>query len=145
MRVVFDTNVVVSSVLSGQGVPAQLVRRWRTKGFDLVVSSSVLAEYGRALSYSQLRPLHGLDDVAIAQTVDDFRQEALVVEPPETLAVVEQDESDNRFFECAVAGEAEVIVSGDRHLLGMGEYRGIRVLTPAAFIAYLDSLNARPQ
>lgn len=142
MKVVFDTNVIVSSVLSKEGVPARLVRRWRAKGFDLMVSSAVLSEYGRALGYSNLRPLHGLDDAAIAQTVDDFRQEALMVEPSVTLSVVVRDESDNRFLECAVEGGADFIVSGDRHLLDIGTYHGIRIITPAAFVAYLDVVSA---
>lgn len=64
-----------------------------------------------------------------------------MVLPTERLSVVERDESDNRFIECAVEGEADLIVSGDRHLLSVGEYQGIRVVTPAAFVGYLDSLK----
>ncbi len=59
--------------------------------------------------------------------------------PTERLSVI-PDETDNRYGECAVEGEADVIVSGDRHLLTVGEYQGIQVLTPAAFVALLDSV-----
>lgn len=49
----------------------------------------------------------------------------------------EEDESDNRILECAVAAKAEIIVSGDRHLRDLGEFRGIRILSPAEFLATL--------
>lgn len=57
-----------------------------------------------------------------------------VVEPTETLPVIAEDPSDDRVREAAAAGEAGIIVSGDRHLLRLGSWRGERILNPAAFV-----------
>lgn len=144
MIVVLDANVVVSAYLSPGGPPAEIMRRWDRRAIEVVTSSSILDEYDRVLRYPHLRPVHGLDEAAIEAVVRRFRRSATLVEPTQRLAVV-QDESDNRFLECAVEGEADYVVSGDRNLLKVGEYRGIRVLTPAAFIAYLDELGSEPR
>ena len=139
MRVVVDTNVVVSSFLVPAGPPVEVMRRARATRFEIVVSSAVLAEYERVLGYPHLRPLHGLDEAGITAAVDELRDFALVVAPTMRLWVVEGDESDNRFLECAVEGGVAVIVSGDKHLVALGSYEGIRIVRPAAFVAELDA------
>ena len=58
----------------------------------------------------------------------------MIVEPAEALNVVEEDESDNRYLECAIEGRAQYVVTGDKHLLDIGEYSGIIILSPAAFV-----------
>jgi uncharacterized protein len=67
--------------------------------------------------------------------------QAIFVEPQETLKVVEEDESDNRYVECAVAGNAQYLVSGDPHLLKVGEYLSIQFVSPAVFDTLLESEN----
>ena len=62
-------------------------------------------------------------------------EQALSIEPKEELDVIASDKSDNRYVECAVAGGAHYIITGDEHLLELGEYEGITVLTPAALVA----------
>jgi putative PIN family toxin of toxin-antitoxin system len=69
-------------------------------------------------------------------------EQALWIEPQEKLDVIAADESDNRYVECAVAGGAQYIITGDEHLLELGEYEGIRVLTPAAFVALKEAGQA---
>jgi len=63
------------------------------------------------------------------------------VESGETLAVMEEDETDNRYVECAVVGNAHYVVSGKFHLLDLSEYQGIRFLSPATFVTLLESKN----
>ena len=69
-------------------------------------------------------------------------RQAVLVKPEEKLDVIVSDESDNRYVECAVAGNAQYIVTGDEHLLALGEYEGIAILTPAAFVALHETGNA---
>ena len=64
-------------------------------------------------------------------------REATWVTPSERLSVVAEDPSDNRFLECAVEGRADYLVSGDAHLLNLGEFRGVKILTPRAFLDIL--------
>ena len=60
-------------------------------------------------------------------------------EPDVKLNIIEEDPSDNKYLECAVSAGAQYIVSGDKHLLGLRSYQGVEILTPAAFLALLQS------
>jgi uncharacterized protein len=69
---------------------------------------------------------------------------AEVVDPTERIADISDDPADNRVLEAAAEGNDEVIVSGDRHLLTVGTWRGIRILTPATIMTELHQLSDRP-
>jgi putative PIN family toxin of toxin-antitoxin system len=138
MRVVLDTNVVVSRLLSPHGFPARIFRSWQDEAFEVLLSAAALAEYERVLRYPRLRKRHSLSDEGIAGIVRGFRSAAVVVEPRGLPDVVKDDPSDNVFLAIAAAGRASYVVSGDRHLLSLGEYRGIRIVSPAAFVALLE-------
>ena len=139
MRVVLDTNVLVSAFLAPTGPPAQIFQQWEDGAFDLIVSEALLAEYQRVLGYPHLASHHGLTPREINEAVEAIREFALVVEPREALNVITADPSDNRVLECALVGEAEYIVSGDaRHLLPLQEFRGVVILSPTAFLTVLE-------
>lgn len=141
MRVVVDTNVVVSRYLAPQGRAALVLERWQQEKFYLLVSEPILREYERVLKYDRLRSRHGLSDEEIAELIEDFREFAVlvIVGPEATLGVVKQDREDNKFLECAAVGGAECLVSGDEHLLALEQYQGSQILSPAAFLAVLDN------
>jgi uncharacterized protein len=138
MRAVLDTNIIVSRFLSAAGFPALILALWEKGLFDLVVTEPILAEYERVLAYERVQARHHMSADEIIQVIADFRTFAILVETRETLDVIADDPSDNRFLEAAVAGGCEYVVSGDPHLLRVGEYRGITILTPSAFIAVLE-------
>lgn len=138
MRVVIDTNVVASRSLSPHGNAARIFAAWRTGAFDVLASEPILAEYRRALGYERVRRVHGMSESAIARMVGQFQQFAIAVAPIVPLAIVLDDPSDDKFLECAVAGGADYIISGDRHLRSLGDYEGIRILTPVVFVTLLD-------
>jgi putative PIN family toxin of toxin-antitoxin system len=138
VRVVADANVVVSGVIAPLGAPAAVLRGWRADVFELVVSDDILAEYGCVLKYPRIRRRHGLPDDEIAALIDEFRRFATVVEVTERLSIVADDPADDKYLECARAGGAAYIVSGDKHLLDLREHAGIRVLSPRAFLMLLD-------
>ncbi|MEW5985837.1 MAG: putative toxin-antitoxin system toxin component, PIN family [Chloroflexota bacterium] len=140
MRVVLDTNVVTSAFLSRHGAPAKVFAIWEQGGFELVVSEAILAEYERVFHYQHLVSRHGMSDEEIAQVIGRLRKIALFVEIEQPLAVIRQDPDDDKFVECAVAGSADYIVSGDTHLLTLGEYEDIQVLPPAAFLSLFSPL-----
>ena len=68
----------------------------------------------------------------------DFRTFAIFVQVLEHIDVISDDPSDDRFLEAAVAGGCQYLVSGDPHLLRVGEYRGVTILTPAAFASVVE-------
>lgn len=135
MRAVLDTSVVVSSFLSPTGAPGRIIELWRAEAFEVLTSEAILAEYGRALAYGHVRARHGMSDAEIEEAVNDLRTFTILVHPHEAVAIIKADPADDMFLECAVSGRAEYIVSRDAHLLDVGEFRGIQILLPAAFLA----------
>jgi len=132
MRAVFDTVVFVRALINPKG-------RWGRLLFELndrymvVLSPAIITEILDVLHRSSLRErFPQIDDIAVARALAII-EEAEVVEPDERLTVC-RDPKDDKFFECAAAGRADCIVSEDRDVLDVGEYRGIRVVSAADFI-----------
>lgn len=139
MRVVLDTNVVVSGYLSEHGVPAKILGLWKNQVFDLLVSETILTEYSRVLRYDHLVALHHLSDTQVRELLDQFREFAIVIDSVPELVHVSVDKDDDKFIACAIAGSAEYVVSGDPDLLNVGHYAGIQILTPNAFVTLLTT------
>lgn len=134
MRVVLDVNVIVSAI-GWDGPPSLILRACREGRLVLVLSPPLLDELARVLAYPKLAPLAGHPDLpAILAWL--HRPEHLVV-PSHTLSVVKDDPDDDRVLEAALAGRAEAIVSGDRHLLDLGHFEGIPIVTAADFASRL--------
>jgi putative PIN family toxin of toxin-antitoxin system len=137
VRVVLDTNALVSALLFS-GVSSKLVSLWQNGLIAPLLSREILDEYLRVLSY----PKFALSEEEIKELIqEEILPFAEVVKPKRRLRVVRRDPSDNKFLECAVAGKANVIISGDKDLLSLGRYRQIRIQSPAQFLA--DHPNLR--
>jgi len=128
-RVVFDTNVYISATVFPGGVPEELLKLAFTGDILLGVSKEILEE----LSKVYLRKFH-LNNLAVNEQIKRILNNAELVEPVEKLTVIKSDKSDNKVLECAVAYKAEIIVSGDSHLLEVKKYKGISILKPADFL-----------
>jgi uncharacterized protein len=126
--VVADTNVLVSAFIFPGGPPEAFYRLVLERRVLLVTSRPLLTELGRVLADKFGWTSDRAED-AVAQIV----RIAEIVEPPETLEVVTADPADNRVLEAASAGRADAIVSGDRHVLALGSWRGIAIHSPAGF------------
>jgi putative PIN family toxin of toxin-antitoxin system len=137
MKVVLDANIYVSSLISTLGNPKQIINFWRNGAFEILISQPILEEVGRVLRYSRIVKRHKQGEEDIQRFLELLSTEAVWVEPKVTLAVIEDDETDNRYLECAAEGKGHYIISGDEHLLALGEYQGIIILSPAAFAAML--------
>ncbi len=127
-RAVLDSNVIVSG-LGWSGAPARIVEAVLAGELVLVTSAPLLAELRRVLAYPKLAKAIP-DGSRLADLVE---LSSVVVEPLSVFAVAE-DESDNRVLEAAVAAGVDCIVSGDEHLLTLGMFQGIPILTPAEFV-----------
>ena len=134
MRVVLDANQFVSAVLVSVGRPAQILHAWRNGRFELVVSPAILAEVHRVLNYPRLQRKHGWDEAQIDDFLLNLTSAATLMPGLLSLRVVLDDPTDDKYVACAVEAGAQYIVSGDEHLLQLGQYRGIEIVTPAFFI-----------
>jgi putative PIN family toxin of toxin-antitoxin system len=122
-RVVFDTNILVSALVFPGGWGEAALQRIIEQTDQLVLSRPIVDELLDVLARKFARDAEELAHVAVFVT-----ELAVVVAPKRRLRVV-KDDPDNRILECAVAGRAEVIVTGDKALLALKFYEKIRILT----------------
>ncbi|MGH2558507.1 MAG: putative toxin-antitoxin system toxin component, PIN family [Thermomicrobiales bacterium] len=144
MKVVLDTNVIVSAYIAPSGPPAIILRLAEARAYDLVASRAILSEYERVLGYPHVRSLHRKTDVEISTIVGRLAKVAERITPTERIAVIEEDPDDDKFIECAVEAGADYIVSGNKHLLKLGAFRGIQILPPALFLRLFDNAETTP-
>jgi putative PIN family toxin of toxin-antitoxin system len=111
------------------GKPARLLASVISGEHVIITSPALLAEVA-----DELYTVLGFDDVHVAEVIRQLARIAEVVRPTTSVHVI-ADEADNRVLECAAEGAADTIVSGDRHLLDLGDYEGIRVVRVAEFLA----------
>ena len=131
-RVVLDTNIWISGLL-WRGKPYQCLLLARSGLVLPVYCLPMLSELTQ-----KLRDPFGFDDNHIQAVVYDYRRISHRVEIVGDLCVVADDPDDDKFVECAVVSGASAIVSGDRHLLSLQEYQGIRVFSAAAYLARFE-------
>jgi uncharacterized protein len=129
MRIVADTNTLVSGLGWG-GPPGQVVDAVLGGQVRLVISPPLLGELARVLAYPKLAAV--FDDPAAL--VAAIAQAADMVEPAERVAVL-ADEPDNRILESAAAGQADLIVTGDKAMRELGSFRGIAIVSAAECVA----------
>lgn len=139
IRAAVDTSVLVSSVLVPTGVPAQVIDAWRALRFVLVVSPGILAETRTTLSYPRIRRRYPYTDGEVTRFLAGLETEAEVTrwEPDVSPARI-RDPKDEMVLACALAGSASFLVSSDQDLLTVGEYRGVRIVTPRQFLVRLE-------
>jgi uncharacterized protein len=130
-RVVIDTNVFISAVLF-PGEANRLVELWQKDEFLFLMSQEILNEYIKVLSYPKFK----LTDEEITHIIESELIPYISPSAVKTkLAVITDDTSDNKFLSLAVEGNADFIVSGDKHLLKLGEFKKIRIVTPKVFLS----------
>lgn len=136
MRVVLDTNVFVSAVFFG-GVPGRILDAWRDGRLRLVVSPDILDEY-RRVGEILADQYPGVDlEPLLALLVE----RAELVEAPPLSEPVSADADDDKFLACAVEAGVSTVVSGDKHLVDLTGWRGIRVLRPRQLVEELASVR----
>lgn len=129
MRVVLDTNVLISGVFFA-GPPYRILQVWRNGRVRLVVSSAILEEYARVGQ----RLGHRYGGIDLRAFLQLLTVSADLVKPRNLDAGVCDDPDDDKFVACALGGRAPIIVSGDKGLLRVSGYCGVEILAPAVFI-----------
>lgn len=140
MRVVLDTNVVISGLVTRGGPPARLVDLWAEGRLTVIVCPAILEEYLTVL----LRPRFGVIGSlehrhSLIRDLIDLPNTLLVQpDPTDRVDAVQVDPTDNRFLECALAAGATHLVSGDLHLLDLHRFKDITICAPRDFLARLE-------
>lgn len=125
MKVVFDTNVLIAAFVA-EGVCAKLLRRARKGQVSLITSPFILQEFQDTLSKKFSATRREIQDAL--QVVMDAVQ--ITVQPSQAVTGVCRDPDDDRVLECALAAQAEFLVTGNEDLLVLKKFKGIRIITP---------------
>jgi putative PIN family toxin of toxin-antitoxin system len=135
VRVVLDTNILISAFVFPGGAPEDVFRSVLEGRIELVTSPPLLAEFGRVLSSK-----FGWEPSMAEQAVALVANVGSVVRPKVKVEDVAEDPDDDRVLEAALEGQAEVIVSGDRHLLRLRIWRGVKIVKAASFLRSLHGV-----
>jgi putative PIN family toxin of toxin-antitoxin system len=132
LRVVLDTNILISAILFG-GKPRQILEKAIRGEIRLCLSEPILEELKEVLQRSKFDYSPEMIQFILTEltAIADF------VNPSEIINVVLEDPEDNRILECAVEAKANYVISGDFHLLKLSKYLNIEVLDAAAFLEKL--------
>jgi len=129
MRIILDTNVFISGIFFS-GPPSQILKAWEKRRLQIVLSKQILDEYQRvAEDISSQFPL--VDISPIIELITIYGQ---FIDTQGVSISICEDPDDDKFIECAIAGKCDIIVSGDRHLLKLADYKGIKILKPRDFL-----------
>lgn len=129
-QVVLDTNVFISA-LFWKGNPNEILRKCYAKELKLLTSEEILGEIARILTRERK---FELTKGEITKHIDIIKSNSELLMPKIRVNEITEDPADNKFLECAVAGKADYIVSGDRHLLNLKKYENIRILNSSEFL-----------
>lgn len=132
LRAVLDTNVLISAFTKPDGALGEVWRLARERRYRLIISPAIVAETARILR----RRFHWTEQ-AIQTRIRVVVNIAEIVNPLTLPNAVPDDPDDNHIVACAVEGRADLIVSGDRHLLSLTEYGGIPIVRPVDFLRTL--------
>jgi putative PIN family toxin of toxin-antitoxin system len=123
-KIVLDTNILISGYLFG-GVPREIIELGRQRCAEILTSVDTEREFIRVLGY----PKFGLESDEILLIIQDFKSFAVEVSIFQKIDVIDDDSTDNIFLELVVCGNAEYIVSEDKHLLELKHYSFIEIVT----------------
>ena len=129
MRVVVDTNIFVSSFFGGN--PRAIIDLWKNEKITLCLSSPIIDEYIDVLTRIGLK-----EEGELQELLSLFSRGFNIIFTTKTpeIKIVKNDPDDDKFIECAVALKAHAVITGDREVLAIKEYMGIRILTPQQFL-----------
>jgi len=130
MKVVIDTNIFVSSFFGGN--PRKIIDLWKQEKITLCLSKAILDGYIDVLYRIGLKNESELEEL-LSLFSRGFNILFIIKTPK--LQIIKNDPDDDKFIECAKALKADAVITGDREVLAVKEYAGIRILTPQQFLA----------
>ena len=133
MTIVCDTNVLVSALLFPGGPPDEILKLVREGYAKLAISMEICTELEGVL-----RGKFEMPEKDAKEVIKSIREISFLVQPKEKINLIKEDPPDNKILECAVAADADYIISGDlKHLQSLKEFRDIPILSPAKALLFI--------
>lgn len=130
LKVVVDTNVLVSAAIV-QGRQFEILKLVKLGKIKLIISPNILKEFEEVIS----RKKFGFSKEQVSLAINQILEIAEIVIPLQKISIVKDDPDDNIILECALESNANIIISGDTHLLDLKEYKDIQIVNAAEFFS----------
>ena len=137
MRIVADTNIVVSGFLFG-GLPLKVLDAGRSEIIELCTSQALLDEFGEVIERPHFDRKFAETGISRRRMVSDYAEISTVITSPKLRKQISRDPDDDEVIACAIAADCEFIVTGDNDLLVLKEYQGVTIVTAADFLKELE-------
>jgi hypothetical protein len=137
IKAVVDTNLLVSAFISSFSYPREIERRWRSGEFILITSREIVEEINRVLHLPRIHMKYHLTESDIQAFVLTLIHKGNCVSGELALKGVAPDPGDDKIISCAIEGEAEFIVTGDKALQQLKEYQDIKIINAEQFVRAL--------
>jgi len=129
MNIVLDTNIFISGIF-WKGDPYKILLLWKDCKVQLISSIEIITEISRTLSDFKIH----LPEELQKEWIHTITINSTIVEPKEKFTIIQDDPTDNKFIEAAIAGKAEYIITRDKHLLKIQQFRNVKIITPTEFL-----------
>ncbi len=140
LRVVIDTNILVSALLSKKGSPALVLNAWRERKFLVITSDNAITEVERVLQELASTGKYIISKEDIESILNLLHKDAILVPGQiDTMGAIPQDPDDEKYLSITLEAEAKEIISGDSHLLDLVSYQNIKIQSAREFLASLES------
>ncbi|MFH1541835.1 MAG: putative toxin-antitoxin system toxin component, PIN family [bacterium] len=133
LKVVVDTNVIISGLL-WTGAPHDIIRLAEDKRITICSSMEIVKEISEVLARGKFLSRLEILRASREELIASFLSVVEIVHPTESISAVKNDPDDNKILECAVAANANFIVSGDPHIIKLKHFRNIPILNPRKFL-----------
>ena len=132
LNAVFDTNLLISGIL-WRGIPFQLLK-WAEEGRSRIYTSlEILDEVYRVLHYPKFEQYIDKQKASSRELFAKIASLCTIIQVEQVISGVCSDADDEKFLSCALAANVKVLVSGDRHLLDLKQYKSVRIMTAREF------------
>lgn len=133
MKIVCDSNIIVSGFLF-RGNESRLLELVDERKMQNFISKKIIEEIARVLAYPKLKTTYEEREKIISKLIEI----SIIAEPKRQINAVKEDPADNKFIECAVEANADYIISGDKHLLKLKEFKGIKIITTKKLLGIIE-------
>lgn len=140
LLVVLDTNVLISASFSKKdSIPNQILQALKNQKFILITTPEILDEIEAVLHYQKVLKITKMTESEIKKFMEVIIDLSLVVPGNVIVQTIKKDPDDDKFLAAAIEGRADYVITGDKPLLDIKEYQGVRILTPADFLKRLEN------
>ena len=136
MKITVDTNVLISATF-WHGDSNKIILLAESKKIELTMSKEIVQEYAEVLKYDEIKNKINDKGLTTKYSLGKIISISKIVSPKEKFDIIKEDKDDNKIIDAAVEGKSDYIVSSDRHLLELKEFKGIKIVTPKEFLGLI--------